>query len=295
METRELSVDDLAACQAIFNASYYDLHRRHEMGTAEDDSSWLPPILRHFLQTDPAGARLAIDDGTPVGFISSIRRDDYWFLSFLFVAPDHQGSGIGRRLLTELLPDEGQGVVRATVVESFQPVSTGLYAALGMTPRSIKYWVTGLRRPETLPLLPREIERATLSEADPSDVDELDRAMLGFRRRVDHLWWAEAGTPAWVYRRGGELVAYAYVDDGYVGPALAADEATLCAVVADLVGSSPDPSSMVVNLGGEAGAVFRMLMNAGGRIDAASGYRFVYCSSSGPLPSSYIHHSDWLP
>jgi hypothetical protein len=38
-----------------------------------------------------------------------------------------------------------------------------------------------------------------------------------------------------------------------------------------------------------------MLVNAGGRIDDAEPYRFTYCSTVGPLPPSYIHHSDWLP
>ena len=297
METRVLALEDLPACQAIFNESYGELHRRHAIDEGEPDATaWLTPILRHFLQTDPAGARLATDGATPVGFASTIRRDDYWFLSFLFVIPEHQGTGVGRQLLTELLPGDGSGdVVRATVVESFQPVSTGLYASLGMTPRAIKYWLSGLSRPQRLPHLPGDMDRTRMSVADLDDVDRLDQTVLGFVRRSDHRWWAEAGTPAWAYRRGDDLVAYAYVDEGYIGPALAADEATLCSVVADLVGTSPSPSSMAINVCGDAGAVFRMLVDAGARIDDASRYRFVYCSSSGPLPSSYIHHSDWLP
>jgi GNAT superfamily N-acetyltransferase len=292
-----ISVDDLSTCQAIFDASYYELHRRYGMDDVEpDDASWLTPILRHFLQTDPAGARLALDGGTPAGFASTIRRDDYWFLSFLFVMPDQQGRGIGRQLLTELLPDDGRhDVVRATVVESFQPVSTGLYASFGMTPRAIKYWLSGLSRPERLPHLPADLRRAEMSGPDLPDVDKLDQAVLGFVRGPDHRWWAEAGMPGWVYRRADELVAYAYTDDGYVGPALATDDETLCSVVADLVGTSAEPSGMTINVCGEAGAVFRMLVNAGARIDASSKYRFVYCSSSGPLPPSYLHHSDWLP
>jgi GNAT superfamily N-acetyltransferase len=261
-----------------------------------DDASWLTPILEHFLQTDPTGARLALDDGTPVGFASTIRRDDYWFLSLLFVLPDHQRKRIGRRLLTELIPDdEGDDVVRATVVESFQPVSTGLYASLGMTPRAIKYWLSGLRRPGTLPPLPADLRKTQMSDADLDDVDGLDRTLLGFTRRADHRWWSEAGAQRWVYRRGGDLVAYAHVDDGYVGPALATDEETLCSVVADLVGTAPEPSAVTVNICGDSGAVFRMLVDAGARIDTGSTYRLVYCSSSGPLPSSYIHHADWLP
>jgi GNAT superfamily N-acetyltransferase len=297
METRLMSAGDIPACQAIFNASFYDLHRRHGMEEAEvDDASWLEPILRHFLQTDPAGARLAVEGEDAVAFASTFRRDDYWFLSFLFVMPDQQSRGIGRRLLSELLPDEGRlDVVRATVVESFQPVSTGLYASLGMTPRAIKYWLTDLSRPETLPRLPGDLRSTATSAGDLGDIDELDRTVLGFARPLDHRWWVEAGSPGWVYRRGDDLVAYAYVDEGYVGPALATDEETLCSVVADLVRTSPEPGGMAVNICGDAGPVFRMLVNAGARIDQEAKYRFVYCSDTGPLPPSYIHHSDWLP
>jgi GNAT superfamily N-acetyltransferase len=202
VKSRQLTVEDLSVCQAIFNESYYDLHRRHETGTVEEDTSWLEPILSHFLQTDPAGGRLTMEGATPVGFASTIRRDDYWFVSFLFVVPDHQGAGVGRQLLTELVPDDGHGVVRATVVESFQPVSTGLFASLGMTPRAIKYWLSGLSRPGTLPELPSDLQRVGISSADLDDVDQLDRAVLGFERRADHRWWGTAGhtwvgVPAW--------------------------------------------------------------------------------------------------
>jgi hypothetical protein len=51
---------------------------------------------------------------------------------------------------------------------------------------------------------------------------------------------------------------------------------------------------VTTNIYGDAARVFRMLVNAGSRIDGA-GYRYVYCSDTGALPSSYISHSDWLP
>jgi hypothetical protein len=99
----------------------------------------------------------------------------------------------------------------------------------------------------------------------------------------------------WIYRRGDDLVAYAYVDEEYVGPVLAIDEATLAFVVADIVGSSKNPASMTVNVSGNSADVFQMLAGAGARIDDSTSYRLVYCSDAGPLPRSYIHHSDWLP
>lgn len=294
METRMLTEDAISSCQAIFDASYDDLHKRY--GLVEDpvESEWLRPILLHFLETDPEGALIAVEGGEPIAFASSLRRDGYWFLSFLFVLPDAQGRGLGRMLLNELTP-VGDDVIRATVVESFQPASTGLYASLGMVPRAFKYWLSGPSRPEVLPRLPQDVRRSELTTADAADVEVLDRRILGFERSADHRWWAEAGTPRWAYRRGKELVAYTYVDDGYVGPALATDEATLCSVVADIVRTSDDPASIAVNVCGDSAKVFQMLIDAGARIDDSVPYRFAYCSDAGPLPSSYIHHSDWLP
>lgn len=51
---------------------------------------------------------------------------------------------------------------------------------------------------------------------------------------------------------------------------------------------------LTANIYGDSGAVFQMLVNAGCRIDEAK-YRYVYSSSAGPLPASYISNSDWLP
>ncbi len=297
MDTRPITEDDISTCRDIFYASFVAFHRQHGMEEEEPaDPNWLVPILQHFLHTDQTGGRIATQDGNPIGFASTILRDRYWFLSFLFVLPDSQGMGVGRQLLGELVPEEGgAGTVRSTVVESFQPVSTGLYASFGMTPRAIKYWLSGLSRPEVLPQLPADLRKAEMTQADLGDVLALDRSILGFGRTADHEWWAKAGTPSLVYRRGDDLVAYAYVDDGYIGPALATDEETLCSAVADIVRTSDDPASMAVNICGDSATVFQMLVNAGSRIDESAKYRFVYCSSSGPLPPSYIHHSDWLP
>jgi GNAT superfamily N-acetyltransferase len=295
MDLKTAEPGDIEACQRIFDASYGELHRRYELEDDEmADSDWLRPILSHFLTTDPTGTLLASEAGEPIAFASSFRRDDYWFLSFLFVDPSFQGRGIGRTLLAELAPARS-GAVLATVVESFQPVSTGLYARAGMSPQAIKYWLTGVSRTGSLPPLPSDLHREPVTEADQVDIDALDRSVLGFRRPLDHGWWRDANTPCWSYRRGVRLAAYSYVDDDFIGPVLAADDGTLSSVIADLVGTAQDPASMTVNLCGHSTGAFSMLMEAGARIDDTTPYRFVYCSSAGPLPSSYIHHSDWLP
>jgi GNAT superfamily N-acetyltransferase len=295
MDIRPAQIEDVDTCQFLFDVSYGDLHRRYQLGDEEVSSpDWLRPILTHFLETDPSGTLVASEESEVVAFASSVRRDDYWFLSFLFVDPSAQGRGVGRKLLQALAP-KGRGTVMATVVESFQPASTGLYASVGMSPQAIKYWLSGVSRPGSLPPLPSNLHREQLTRTDQVEVDALDRAVLGFARPADHRWWIQADTPCWSYRDGSNVVAYAYVDGDVVGPALAADQRTLCAVVADLVGTAEDPAAMSVNICGNSAEVFRMLIEAGARVDDTSSYRFVYCSSDGPLPASYLHHSDWLP
>jgi GNAT superfamily N-acetyltransferase len=294
VDIQTIGPEDIASCQRIIDASLGDLHLRYGLPDDEvAEPDWIHPILSHFLETDPSGTLGAAVNGELDAFASSFRRDDYWFLSFLFVHPSVQGHGLGRALLDTVSP-KGDDVVRATVVESFQPVSTGLYASVGIVPRSIKYWLSGISRPASLPRLSDDIRRAELTATDRDDVDALDRAVLGFDRAIDHAWWS-TGSRGWSFRRGETLVGYAYVDDGYLGPALAIDEQTMCLVVADVVGSSDDPASMSINLSGNSRDLFRMLMQAGARIDDSVPYRYVYSSSEGPLPSTYIHHADWLP
>ena len=296
MDIRPLGIEDISWCQQVFDASYYDLHRRYGFTDGEpgEPEEWLRPILTHLLATDPRGSLGVTVDGRPVAFAASLQRDEYWFLSFLFVHPSEQREGLGRRLLNELVPSD-PSIVRATVVESFQPASTGLYASYGVVPQAIKYWLSGVSRPDALPSMPEDLGRSPLSENDAVEIDALDRAVLGFTRSRDHGWWRREMTRGCTYRRGEKLVAYAYIEDDYIGPALAADEATLRGVVADLVRTAPDPASVSVNLCSNSGEVFRMLIDAGARIDDSARFQFVYCSNQGPLPSGYIHNSDWLP
>lgn len=296
MDIRPLDIEDISWCQQVFDASYYDLHRRYGLIDREPDEpdEWLRPILTHFLSTDPRGSLGVSVDGRPVAFAASFQRDEYWFLSFLFVHPSAQREGLGRRLLNELVPTD-PSIVRATVVESFQPASTGLYASFGVVPQAIKYWLSGVSRPDTLPSMPEDLHRSPLSEGDAIEIDALDRTVLGFTRSRDHGWRRREMARGWTYRRGEKLVAYVYIEDDYVGPALAADESTLREVVADVVKTAPNPASISVNLSSNSGQVFRMLIDAGARIDDSARFQFLYCSDQGPLPSCYIHNSDWLP
>ncbi len=295
MNLRAATGSDVETMCDIFFASYNDLHRRH--GLAEEnpeDRDWLADAIRHVLRTDPRGAVLATDDGTPTAFATSYLRDSYWFLSFLFVRPDAQGRGVGKALLDAVMPHESDGLTRALVVESFQPISTGLYAGHGITPRGVRYVLTGLADPARLPESGTGIEVADVTTDAIAEMSELDRRQLGFERPADHEWWLRSEMVARAYRHGARLVGYAYVaEEGVVGPALGEDEATTCAIVTDLIRRAEHPEALKVPVYGNNAELFRMLVRAGARIEPSE-FRYFYCSTDDALPPTYIHYAGYM-
>lgn len=279
----------------IFFASYNDLHRRHGLAEEDpEDRDWLADAIRHVMRTDPSGTVLVTDDGTPTAFATSYLRDSYWFLSFLFVSPDAQGRGVGKALLEAVMPRASDGLTRALVVESFQPVSTGLYAGHGITPRGVRYVLTDLGDPARLPEPAPGFEPADVTPDAILEMSGLDRRQLGFSRPADHEWWLRSEMTARVYRRDGDLVGYAYVDEErIVGPALGEDEATTCAIVTDLIRRAEHPEALKVPVYGNNAELFRMLVRAGARIEP-SDFRYFYCSTDDALPPTYIHYAGYM-
>jgi GNAT superfamily N-acetyltransferase len=259
-----------------------------------EDRRWLEEALLHLLRTDPDRIVLSVEDGTPSGFAASYLRESFWFLSFLFVSPATQRKGVGRALLEAVLPPEDDHMTRALVVESFQPVSTGLYARHGITPRAVRYVLSGLRDPGRLPGSLPMVEAEETTTGTIPELDALDRRCLGFPRGVDHEWWLASGMTARAYRRAGVLVGYAYVDEeATVGPLLGEDERTACAIVADLLRATARPESLKFQVHGNLAGMFRMLIRAGARIEPAQ-YQFLYCSNRDPLPPSYVHYASFM-
>lgn len=151
-------------------------------------------------------------EGSPVGFGAAIARDDVWFLSAVFVEPDHQTSGIGKELLRLAWAPHEAGVRRRlTIVDSFQPVSTGLYSHAGLLP------VTPILNLDGVPAAsdPAELEP---SEPAADELLALDQAAYGFDRAHDHAFWGhEARITLW--RRADEPAAYSYRwPSGRIGP-----------------------------------------------------------------------------
>jgi GNAT superfamily N-acetyltransferase len=292
VEIRRLEAGDLPVCSAIFNEAYAAVHREYGFEDEDDggDDDWLFGPLQHFLQTDPDGGLIAEDQDGGVAFASTVRRDTWWFLAFLFVRPRAQGKGIGRELIQRLQPaDEGMTV--ATMVETFQATATSLYASEGMIPAAPKYWLTARRESLRMNADPA-LTRTPISDRDIESLSSLDRLVLGFARPGDHLWWMRS-MKGYLYRSADRVVGYAYLDGNWISPALGIDEPTLVAVFRDII-QLIDGDEVETAIFGSSRQLFGALMHAGFRI-GPSKYTTVYASNKGTLPPNYVLHADWLP
>jgi Acetyltransferase (GNAT) family len=212
METRLAGREDLPALHVIFQAAVGDLYRRHAFEPPDLPREVFVRLHGHMLEHDPQRFWVAETGGRVVAFGAAIVRGGVWFLSALFVEPKEQASGIGRELL-RLVWDGGDAEIRRrlTIVDSFQPVSTGLYSRAGLLPVTPILSLAG--RPVALDgpeLEPEEVNERALAE--------LDAAAYGFDRALDHSFWQrEAEATLWLEE--GRPVAYSYRwPGGRIGP-----------------------------------------------------------------------------
>lgn len=302
MNARLATSDDIPAISSIFYESFNDLHAKHHMDPEDPtQDSWIRGAMKHFLATDPGNQWIAEDeDGEAAGFVSALRREDFWFLAFLFVLPQAQTGGLGRELLERVLPpkEERPALEIATMIESFQPVSAGLYASLGMSPRMPTYKVNGVR-PSQLPELPAGVRAEPLTPEHLEAIEALDRRLLGYARPQDHrMWLGEAAVSGFVFVDSHDVdtpAGYGYVDDEGIGPAAGRDETMLTAILRSLLETREKPEACEIRVPGSSGAAFQALLHAGGRMPPDH-YPFIYCSTDEGRPASgYLPYAGYLP
>jgi ribosomal protein S18 acetylase RimI-like enzyme len=278
VELRPATAADVPALLEVFYRAAEDLDERRGRPVQPRNPTPLDQHFRHLIGTDPDSSVVADDGGRIIAFGIGMVRDGTWFLSFLFVAPEWQGRGVGRAVINASL--EGAGVVtaRATCAEANQHVASGLYASLGLAPRLPAYVLRGALNGEALPQLgPGVSSRPLVAE----DVASLDASLLGYRRPDDHAFWASHGRQAWIFEGGGELLGYGYAQQsGRVGPVAAVDPKRLPEFIGHLVRSTPVLEGWQFVVPGPAIAALQTLLGAGLRID---GTPAIYCAD-GPTP-----------
>jgi GNAT superfamily N-acetyltransferase len=218
---RRAEDDDLIELARVFvrTATYLtERYRPEAVGHVSTDVEGRLPLYRHLRET--GAVFVAEDDGLPVGFSAAVVRQGVWFLSQLWVLPEHHAGGIGSALLDEALAWGREGGARTfSVVASPHPAAQLMYLRASMYPLWTQLELTAgeARRPEAPPgVLP-------ITEGDLGWVADLDRDVRGIVRPEDHAFWRGHATGL-ALRRDDRPAGYVYVwEDGKVGPGAAAE------------------------------------------------------------------------
>jgi ribosomal protein S18 acetylase RimI-like enzyme len=211
---READEGDLEALVGIFARALEHVIERYR----PDQAHLLPidgpariPFLRHLQRT---GLVVVAEDPGPVGFAAAVVRDGVWFLSQLWVLPDHHRGGMGSALLDEVLAF-GRGASAFCTVSSPHPAAHLLYLRASMFPLWTQIDMGG--GTDDLPEPPEGVRE--LTAADQPWVNDLDRDVRGMARPEDHGFWRGQDGAALALQRAGAPAGYVYVwPDGKVGP-----------------------------------------------------------------------------
>ena len=219
----------------IFEAAIDDLGVRMQASansTAGDPAAWerRRPLFEHLAATADH-QWIAEDDGRAVGYARSILRDGVRELTEFFVLPGAQSSGVGRELLERAFPTEGAR--HRTLIATFDVRAVARYLRAGLDGRVPIFALS--RAPQAVSVdSDLRAEPLVTDEATLARLATIDRALLGYRRDVDHRWFARERRGQ-VYRRGADIVAYGYAPFavGWGGPYGALDAADLPRLLAD--------------------------------------------------------------
>lgn len=269
----------------VFFHAIEDLETQRGQAPQPRNAAPLEMHFGHLLETDPDSCYVADDRRRVVAFGIVMRRGAEAFLSFLFVEPRWQGRGIGRALFDACVAGAGEGIERlSTCVEANQPVSTGLYARMGLVPRTPLYLLRGDLPDEALPTVPDSIARLPVRAGDAA---ALDRSLLGYERPQDHAFWARERTGTLFTDEAGAVIGYGYAHpSGRIGPVAALDPAYLRGFVGYLVRLTQVLEGRQLVVPGPATSLLVPLLQAGLHID---GTPAIHCAMGpGPAFDRYI-------
>jgi GNAT superfamily N-acetyltransferase len=286
--------DEMETCAGIWRTSINDYTIRLGQGEIPPELNPLVRLFTHLRATDPERFIVATlpeplatthpDDPSPgrvVAFAAAVSRERIWYLSMLFVLPELQGAGVGRRLLARVLPDDPD-VARATATDSAQPISNALYATYGIVPRMPLLNLSGLpERPGSFGALPSGVVPTsfdTLAAGPPGGeghrrltetVDALDRELLGASHPVDHRFLRSESRWGWLYHGpDGSPLGYGYAGEaGRLGPIAVRDETLLGPVLGHLTSAVAPRGAFATWVPGAADRAVVALLGAGFRLD----------------------------
>ena len=198
------------------------------------------PNLRHLMDHDPDGFFTAVESDETLGFAAAFVRSRQFFLSELWVLPQHQGKGAGELLLKKtLLYGDRSGAREFLALVPCEPEIQGLLLRYGFRPLTPVYQFH-IDRAAAISLADalsglfsgRNATSDLFDRRGQADVDRIDQVTRGITREVDHTYWLKGRSfNAALVRQGDRIAGYGYGAADQVGPVAGSSrDAALCAL-----------------------------------------------------------------
>lgn len=212
---RPATVEDSFACYQVFRASIMDFGARTGVMavTGGDDPAVLEKLwerrrglFEHLART--AEQFWVAESGEQIlGYARSINRGGVRELTEFFVLPGQQSAGVGRELLARVFPREG--AKHRLIIATTDVRAQARYLKAGVAPYFPLY---NFSRAPQAPPLETDLEFTPLTAESLPALNQIDEALFGHAREVDHHFLMN-DRHGYLYTRAGQAVGYGYVGD----------------------------------------------------------------------------------
>ena len=221
---RRFQTTDRMPAYQMFRDVIWDLMQEQGIASAEDSYD----LDQYFAQQKDFYIHLELNasedwvaedsDGQLIGWARSIERDEHLQLTHFFVRTGTQGTGVGRALLDKAFPI-GRGNHRS-IIATTHPKALSLYLRYGVYFQGMAFTIYGQPQNRVIET-DLTMEVAEASATTLASVLEIDKRILGYDRSTELEFFMKT-QPTYLFRREGQIVAYAF---GYsptsTGPAAA--------------------------------------------------------------------------
>jgi GNAT superfamily N-acetyltransferase len=202
---REVKPEDVEQCARICFEAFGGIDDYHRFPPDFPSVEFAEGMIQAFVGSSPSTWGVVAEvDGRIVGSNFLHEGDPIAGVGPISVDPDHQGGGVGRKLM-EAVIERGKGAPGTRLLQdSFNMLSLSLYASLGFEAREPVVVMSG--KPTSGPV--EGIEVRPLREADLDQCEALCKKVHGFER-TNELRGAMHAFAPFVALRDGRVSAYA--------------------------------------------------------------------------------------
>jgi GNAT superfamily N-acetyltransferase len=201
---REVRPGDVKECARICFEAFGGIDDYHRFPRDFPSLEFAEGLMEAFVGSPFNWGVVAEADGRIVGSNFLLESDPIRGVGPISVDPDHQGRGVGRKLM-EAVIERGKGPPGTRLLQdSFNMLSLSLYASLGFEEREPVVVMSG--KPTSGPVEGIEVRPAR--ESDLDECETLCKKVHGFER-TNELRGAMQAFEPFVALRSGRVLAYA--------------------------------------------------------------------------------------